>query len=461
MSSRGRRRRRLPMAALASRQSKAAIAVDVQSQHEALSNSIQLLRATAATILESEKPTKRARKELLDTADTLLSLQGVVLQEIPKLIPSNCTKYSINRLQSESNHAQKTNESSVLPRDNMRTRYYNICGHEIPLPKNKHQYCADEVCNILVDVQSIIDSMEIRTKKDISVNKAIDAMINYKSSPTQEMTSLIPATRSVMYRVFNRFKDTGEASWPIRGRRPILNNNSFLSSVKGFEKDKGRAISKKDMSKILKVAKEEVAKEKGNSTTMVVTPTKRSLNSYIALLPQLDPSRSKTDKVQQKREARYIVERSVCNAISHITTVALLHYQIGKQDKRLKKIESATEGAKLLYDLVKKENEGLELQVVMPMFISTTDDTTLFVFEGSVDSTEGEGFIICKDEDTGTRSSYTQTTSSTASLRGLRIRHTIPFNAYGNLASLYATVYVYPQKSYQLQRARPVCCQSP
>ena len=241
----------------------------------------------------------------------------------------------------------------------MRTRYFNICGHEIPLPKNKHQYCADEVCNILVDVQSIIDSMEIRTKKDISVNKAIDAMINYKSYPTQEMTSLIPATRSVMYRVFNRFKDTGEASWPIRGRRPILNNNSFLSSIKGFEKDKGRAISKKDMSKILKVAKEEVAKEKGNSTTMVVTPTKRSLNNYIALLPQLDPSRSKTDKVQQKSEARYIAEHSVRNAISHIMTVALSHYQIGKQDKRLKKIESATEGAKLLYDLVKKENEGL------------------------------------------------------------------------------------------------------
>ena len=106
------------------------------------------------------------------------------------------------------------------------------------------------------------------------------------------------------------------------------------------------------MSKILKVAKEEVAKEKGNSTTMRVTPTKRSLNNYIALLPQLDPSRSKTDKVQQKSEAGYIAERSVRNAISHIMTVALSHYQIGKQDKRLKKIESATEGAKLLYDLV-------------------------------------------------------------------------------------------------------------
>ena len=121
--------------------------------------------------------------------------------------------------------------------------------------------------------------------------------------------------------------------------------------------------------------------------------------------------------------------------------VAVSHYQIGKQDKRMKKIENATAGAKLLYELVKKENKGLDLHVVLPMFISTTDDTTVFAFEGSVDSAEGEGFIICKDEDTGTRSAYTQHTSSTASMRGLRIRHSVTFNAYGNAAPLYATVY--------------------
>ena len=91
--------------------------------------------------------------------------------------------------------------------------------------------------------------------------------------------------------------------------------------------------------------------------------------------------------------------------------------------------------------MVKLENEGLDLHVVLPMFISTTDDTTVFVFKGSVDSAEGEGFIICKDEDTGTRSSYTQHTSSTSSMRGLRIRHSVSFNAYGNAAPLYATLY--------------------
>ena len=65
--------------------------------------------------------------------------------------------------------------------------------------------------------------------------------------------------------------------------------------------------------------------------------------------------------------------------------VAVSHYQIGKQDKRMKKIENATTGAKVLYKLVKLENEGLDLHVVLPMFISTTDDTTVFAFEGSVD----------------------------------------------------------------------------
>ena len=95
-----------------------------------------------------------------------------------------------------------------------------------------------------------------------------------------------------MYRVYKKYKGNGKACWPTMVRPPILANDSFISSINFFEKDKNRAISKKDMANILKKAKSEVAKEKGNSTTMVVTPTKRSLNNYFFLLPQLDPSQS-------------------------------------------------------------------------------------------------------------------------------------------------------------------------
>ena len=88
------------------------------------------------------------------------------------------------------------------------------------------------------------------------------------------------------------------------------------------------------------------------------------------------------------------------NAVSHVMAVAVSHYMIGKPDKRFKNIKYATDGAKKLYELVQKENDGLDIKVVYPFFISTTDDTTMFCFEGSVQSKEGEWYIINKDEDT-------------------------------------------------------------
>ena len=140
MSSKGKGRSRLPMSTRASRQSKSAIAVDIHSQHEAVCESIKSLRDTAATLLASEKPTKRARRELLDTADTLLSLQSNVQQAIPKLMPYNCTKYAVGRLQSESNRLHKTNENESAPRENLRAIFFHLCGHAIPLPENRSQY---------------------------------------------------------------------------------------------------------------------------------------------------------------------------------------------------------------------------------------------------------------------------------------------------------------------------------
>lgn len=136
--------------------------------------------------------------------------------------------------------------------------------------------------------------------------------------------------------------------------------------------------------------------------------------------------------MQQKSEVRYITKRSLRNGISHTMAVAVSHYQIGKKDKRMKKIEHTTAGAQLLYKLVKKENKGLALYFVIPMIISIPDGTTVFALECYEDSSYGEGCIICKDEDTGTRSAYTHHTSSTVNVRGLRIYHSVTFNAYSD-----------------------------
>ena len=78
------------------------------------------------------------------------------------------------------------------------------------------------------------------------------------------------------------------------------------------------------------------------------------------------------------------------------------------------------------------------MKVVLPFFISTTDDTTMFTFEGEVN---GKCEFIIKKNENHTRSAYTKESSSTDSLRGICIRHSITFNAVGNAAPIYATVY--------------------
>ena len=113
-----------------------------------------------------------------------------------------------------------------------------------------------------------------------------------------------------MFRVFSKFKDKGIVSWPKMGRPPILNNSSFLDCVNGFETNKGQDIRENDIRGMLNSTKKDIVKAKVNSITIVQTPTKRSLNNYLVLFPQLDPSISWTDSVQQKSEARYIAERS-------------------------------------------------------------------------------------------------------------------------------------------------------
>ena len=410
------------------RKSKAVIAVDIQTDNRVVSDGLQLLCDRAATILDTAAPTKRIRKSLLDTAESLLQVQG----NIPILIPDDCTKYAINRISREKAHGTLTCVAALPPVHKTRIRTFDVGGVSIPLPLNRLQYTAVEACTILTKTE---------TDKRISMSKVVAAMLNYTVSHGGPVTPLLPFDRSAMFRIYAKYKKDPDVEWIKRGVKPILTNNQFLEKVHLFEKDIGRAVGKDDIKGILKDAKVEVAKKKGSSTMIVASPSTKSINNYMNLLKQLEANRSITSTVQQKSEARYIAERSVRNAISHIMAVAVSHYTTGIPDTRLQPIKKATAGARKLYGLIQRENGGSELKVILPMFLSSTDDTTVFVFEGVVEGKQSDKFVIRKDDDTATRSSYTRNTSSTDSLRGLRIRHSVTFNAVGNAAPLYATVY--------------------
>ena len=414
------------------RKSKAAIAVDIQTDNRVVGDGLQLLCERAATILDTVAPTKRIRKSLLDTAESLLQLQGNIVKDIPTLILDDCTKYAIDRISREKAHETLTCVAALPPAHTTRLRTFDVGGVQIPLPFNRLQYTAVEACTILTTIQ---------TDKRVSLNKVVAAMLNYRVSHGCVVTPLIPFDRSAMFRMLAKYKKDPNVEWKMRGVKPILDNNQFLEKVNLFEKDVCRAVGRNDIKMILKEAKVEYARKERSSTMIVTSPTMKSVNNYMNLLTQLDANRSITSTIQQKSEARYIAERSVRNAISHIMAVAVSHYTSGIPDSRLQPISKATTGAIKLYDLIQRENGGSELKVILPMFLSSTDDTTVFAFEGAVQGKQSDKFIIKKDDDTATRSSYTRNTSSTDSLCGLCIRHSVTFNAVGNAAPLYATVY--------------------
>ena len=123
-------------------------------------------------------------------------------------------------------------------------------------------------------------------------------------------------------------------------------------------------------------------------------------------------------------------------------SVAVSRYCVGKADSHLHNIKRQQRAHKNYIKWYKrKENNGHELQVVLPMFQSITDDIELFIFEGKVDSLGNEYYIININDDTGTRSFYTRNNSSTDSMRGIWICHSVIFNVLGNAAQMYATVY--------------------
>ena len=120
-------------------------------------------------------------------------------------------------------------------------------------------------------------------------------MVLFRAGP------LIPCSRPSMFRIFSKFKDNPDIRWPVKGRPPILSSCAFMKAVTCFEKDEGRAVGKTDMNAILKEAKVDVAKKNGISSLLVISPTKRSQDNYMALLPQLDAGHSKTCNVQKKK----------------------------------------------------------------------------------------------------------------------------------------------------------------
>ena len=87
------------------------------------------------SLLDSNLPSKRARKVLLDAAESLLTLQNSVETKFPDLIPDECSHHYMYRIGAESSHNQIVYETAS--RHNMRVRIFEEAGASIPLSTTK------------------------------------------------------------------------------------------------------------------------------------------------------------------------------------------------------------------------------------------------------------------------------------------------------------------------------------
>ena len=100
--------------------SKAAITINIKNGNHEISDGIINICAQPESLLDTQAPTKRQKLNLLATAESLLELQTSVSKEIPCLVPSDCSRYSLCRLQTSTDHSKKTCENETAPRPNMR-----------------------------------------------------------------------------------------------------------------------------------------------------------------------------------------------------------------------------------------------------------------------------------------------------------------------------------------------------
>lgn len=127
--------------------------VDLQTNGRVVQDGITSIRDTTISILQSENPTERQKKSLVSAVESLLELQKSVIDKIPALVPEDCTQYALKRLHATNSHERLTHLQKRPPRKNMRVRNFQCGSSVIPLPSNKTQYSALEVCTILSECE--------------------------------------------------------------------------------------------------------------------------------------------------------------------------------------------------------------------------------------------------------------------------------------------------------------------
>lgn len=278
--------------------------------------------------------------------------------------------------------------------------------------------------------QEAVEHLSKRKEKGGSLTPMIKHWIKKKYIPIKE--------RKMLY-LLTAYKDGNSLAWKgSSGRQDYVPTQPFLDECKATQ----CALDKKVIRSILCKVKKQQSQVKGeNVVGRRFNPSDRTVDRYLALAAErLDLKYRK--KVQSKPRNRYAAEHSLRSATSFALTHAVSGFIFDTRHSPPKPIESSSKGAQELVQMISSVQDG-SLGSMLPGIITSTDDTTIFAFEGTQSTAEeGQWKLVPKQELQGHRSVYVVDSNGSGNrqFNGHRVRLTQTFASNGRVAPIWATL---------------------
>lgn len=223
-----------------------------------------------------------------------------------------------------------------------------------------------------------------------------------------------------------------------------------MEAVKDVLQDRSResnAFQLKDMSNLLESKIKEKAEKDGLDPDSIncKVDIKTAKSAMVAVSMNTNDGMAFTKKkLNTTTESRWRSEHSTMCGYAYATTVLATHVNRGKMPQSIAKKfkgDRMNKCAKETMQWMKEAFDGDEVYPVDPNLVLSTDDTTLFAFEGAAD---GEGdwswkLIDRTNGDSSVRSDF-QVGHDAENSGGLRVRLMFTFTAAGLVAPPYVAV---------------------
>jgi hypothetical protein len=266
--------------------------------------------------------------------------------------------------------------------------------------------------------------------------KMMDAWIEKKLVPVKSRKAITEMIRKAR----EPFSSPPEI-WGATGRKALLSVEELRMAASGLWLEKGATWGLKEVTEKVTAAREAKAAKQGMKVTAVVNACcSRSNKNYMTQLVTMGGISLSTSAIQ-KTNRRFTSENSLMSAMSFACTVALSHFIVGSPSSGNQLPSKISRGASQFIEMIRKANNGLPVFPIKPQYVTSTDDTTRYIFVGKVDTAGEADWRISSSEDVVGKGTHSQwkATDSAKSMNGFRVKMTFTFSGTGQ-KSILATV---------------------